>query len=181
MAGKRSETRKRVFWCAETNDVHTIKTWKVGVRISAHYCGDILKYLPGSFTLVTISFLFMWSGRHLVFSFFGAGGLSILSWFNSSFFCVFSGTLFLSCWWWQCAPVEEGFYEHLDFICAASWTLGMRYVQRGHDLPHLSFSGNESYLELKAENCLLWKIQTLIFLSSYSCAVLPFWRLMVVT
>lgn len=50
---------------------------------------------------------------------------------------------------------RRDFYEHLDFICATSWTLGMRYVQRGHDLPHLSFSGNESYLELKAENCLL--------------------------
>lgn len=61
------------------------------------------------------------------------------------------------------------------------WTLGTQYVQRRHDFPHFSFSGNESYLELKAENCLLLKVQTLIFFSFYSCGVLLFWWLMTIT
>lgn len=33
--------------------------------------------------------------------------------------------------------------------------LDTRYVQRGHNFPHFTFSGNEPYLELKAENYLL--------------------------
>lgn len=65
MSWRRSEIQKCVFWCGEANNVHTSKTWNGRVRISAPYCGDFLKSLPDSFTLVTISFLYMWNARHL--------------------------------------------------------------------------------------------------------------------
>lgn len=51
-------------------------------------------------------------------------------------------------------------------------TLDTRYVHTGHDFSHFTFSGNESYQELKAEDYLVSKVQTFIFFSSYSCGAI---------
>lgn len=82
-----------------------------------------LKIICWFLLLVTISSSVHVKCKTLSICFFWGGGLPLFSGFSSPFFCIFSETLFLACWWWQCAPMEEGFYEHLGVIYAASFQM----------------------------------------------------------
>lgn len=131
-------------------------------------CGFILKSPAVHFYGLLVPLVTMWNARHFSICFFWVGGLS---WFlvlalHSSVFSQKNFSLhadggnvlqrrkcFLNTWVLSVLHLSR-WLKTLD--------TGIRYFQRGNYFTYFSFSGNALYLELQAENCLPWIVQTLI-------------------